>query len=103
MYPLLPILSSIILAGNTQNRWRSFSLGLAYTQGLAICYAVMGVIAALSGTLLSNALQTPLAIGVTSILFFMLALSMFGVFSLQIPTRWQSRLQANSARLQGGR
>ena len=70
--------------------------------GMAITYAAVGVVAGFSGTLLSNALQTPWALGGFALIFVLLALSMFGLYELQLPAALQGRLTDTSNRLHGG-
>ncbi|WP_269533098.1 protein-disulfide reductase DsbD [Chitinimonas sp. BJYL2] len=104
MYPLLPIVSGIIVGqGATVSRGRGFALAMVYVQGMALTYAVAGVAAALSGTLLSAALQNPWVLGAFAVFFVIMALSMFGLFELQLPNALQSRLNDASNRLPGGR
>ena len=104
MYPLLPILSSLI-AGEAAHltRWRGFLLSMAYVQGLALTYTVIGVIAGLTGALLTVWLQQPAVILTASGLMVLLALSMFGLFTIQLPASVQSLLAACANRLPGGR
>ena len=59
VFPMIPILSGII-AGHEHAKLthtRGFLLSLAYVLGMALTYAVAGVAAALSGTMLSAALR----------------------------------------------
>ncbi|TKC86889.1 protein-disulfide reductase DsbD [Trinickia terrae] len=104
MYPLIPIVTAVI--GGTRERsslWRGFALSLAYVQGLAIAYAVAGTIAALIGIPLVAVTQTPWVLAGFGLLMAILALGMFGVFRLQLPTSWQTRLTDWSNHLPGGR
>jgi thiol:disulfide interchange protein DsbD len=66
-------------------------------------YALAGVAAGLSGTLISNALQNPWALGTGAAIFVALAMSMFGFYELQMPSFLQSRFTEASNRIQGGR
>ena len=103
MFPMVPILSGIIVGrGHKITHAHGFILSFAYVMGMAITYAVVGVAAGLSGTLLSNALQTPWALGGFALIFVLLALSMFGLYELQLPTALQSRLTSTSNKLHGG-
>lgn len=103
MYPLLPIVTGVILGqGKHPSRTRSLLLTLAYVQGLAMTYALAGIAAALTGTLLSNALQQPWVLGVFGLFLVGMALSMFGLFNLQLPSGIQSRFNDLSNRLPGG-
>ncbi|OWY40358.1 protein-disulfide reductase DsbD [Xenophilus sp. AP218F] len=104
MYPLLPIVSSLIAGqGHTLTRRRGFLLSFIYVQGLALTYTVIGVIAGLTGALLTVWLQQPAVILSASALMVVFALSMFDLFSIQLPSGLQSRLADTSNRLSGGK
>jgi thiol:disulfide interchange protein DsbD len=96
VFPMIPILSGIIAGQKHVTHASGFFLSLAYVLGMAITYAVIGVIAAQSGTLLSNALQNPVALGIGAAIFVALALSMFGFYDLQLPNALQSKLSETS-------
>jgi thioredoxin:protein disulfide reductase len=103
MFPMVPILSGIIVGrGHKITHAHGFILSFAYVLGMAITYAAVGVFAGFSGTLLSDALQTPWALGGFALIFVLLALSMFGLYELQLPTSLQSRLTNTSNKLHGG-
>lgn len=104
MYPLIPIVLAVI--GRTRERSslaRGFALSLAYVQGLAIVYAIGGTVAALIGIPLVVVTQKPWILTVFGALMVVFALGMFGVFRLQVPASWQTRLAGWSNRLPGGR
>ncbi|MDR3412505.1 MAG: protein-disulfide reductase DsbD [Formivibrio sp.] len=103
MYPLLPIVSSIVLRGAQHGQRRAFGLSVVYAQGLALTYTAAGVLAAASGALLSVTLQQPWVIAGFAMFFVLMALSMFGVFSLQLPGVLQSRINDWANCLPGGR
>ncbi len=103
MFPMIPILSGI-LAPHGQHLTRARGLGLSavYVIGMAITYALAGVAAGLLGTMLTNLLQTSwVLIGFAGI-FVALALSMFGLYELQLPGALQSRLTVTANKLHGG-
>lgn len=101
--PMVPILSSLI-AGQTGpvSRSKGFGLSLAYAMGMALVYAGFGVAAGLAGEGLAAALQNPWVLGGFALLLSTLALSMFGVYELQMPSSIQSRATEWSNRFQGG-
>jgi thiol:disulfide interchange protein DsbD len=110
--PMLPILSSIIVRQSAAGREygpgqpskvRSLSLSLAYALGVAIVYTVLGVAAGLAGEGLAGALQQPWVLFLFAALLVGLALSMFGLYGLQLPTALQTRLAQASGRITGGR
>lgn len=103
VFPMIPILSGIIAGQKKElTKTSGFLLSLAYVLGMAITYAIVGVVAALSGTLLSNALQNPWALGIGAGIFVLLALSMFGFFEIQLPSFIQSKFSEVSNKMQGG-
>ena len=103
VFPMIPILSGIIVGqGKNITKTRGFVLSLAYVLGMAITYAIAGVLAGLSGTLISNALQNPWALSFGAAMFVALALSMFGFYELQLPSFLQSRFTEASNRIKGG-
>ncbi|MDD3528653.1 MAG: protein-disulfide reductase DsbD [Gallionellaceae bacterium] len=104
VFPMIPILSGIIVGhGHHVTKRRGFLLSLAYVLGMAVTYALAGVAAGMSGTLISNALQNPWALGTGAAIFVALALSMFGFYELQLPSFLQSRFTEASNRVKGGR
>lgn len=104
MYPLLPIVSSIIV-GNQEHlsKKRAFLLSFIYVQGLALSYTIVGIIAGLTGALLTVWLQQPWVILTAAFLLVILALAMFDVISLQMPASIQSYFHSKSQKLGGGK
>lgn len=106
IFPMIPILSGIIVgsgkAGHGISHARGFMLSLAYVLGMALSYAVAGVAAGFSGSLLSATLQNAWVLGSFSCIFVLLALSMFGFYELQLPSFMQSKLAAEANHLKGG-
>ena len=101
--PMLPILSGIIAGGGTRaSAGRAFALSLVYVLGAALVYALVGVIAGLVGTNIQAALQNDWVIAAMALLFVLLALSMFGLYELQLPALLQTRLAGASNRQRAG-
>jgi thiol:disulfide interchange protein DsbD len=102
--PMIPILSGIIAGeGRSLSKSRALSLSLAYVIGMALAYAIAGVAAAYSGSLLAAALQNAWVLGGFALVFVLLALSMFGVYELKLPGVLHQRLDKVQRRLPGGR
>ncbi len=102
--PMIPILSSIIV-GSQQNEkvnHSPFGLSVAYVLGMALSYTVAGIAAGLSGSLISQSLQNPWVLGATALVFVLLSLSMFGFYDLKLPDSFESRMRESSQRLKGG-
>jgi thiol:disulfide interchange protein DsbD len=102
VFPMIPILSGIIVNhGHAVSHLRAFILSLAYVLGMAVTYAIVGVAAGLSGTLLSAALQNAWVLTAFALVFVVLSLSMFGFYELQLPAALQSKV-SDTANKQGG-
>ncbi|CAN4265265.1 COG4232 Thiol,disulfide interchange protein [Methylophilaceae bacterium] len=105
--PMIPILSSIIVGQHSVNnaaaKWHGFSLSLAYVLGMALSYALAGVAAGLTGNLISQALQNPWVLGSTAVLFVLLAGSMFGLYELKLPQRFEDQMLQTTNKIKGGR
>lgn len=104
VFPMIPILSSIIIGKNAHvTRLHAFNLSLAYTMGMCLTYTLAGIAAGLSGQMLSSALQTPWALGFGALVFAVLALSMFGFYELKLPSSLENGLMSMSRRIKGGK
>jgi thioredoxin:protein disulfide reductase len=102
--PMIPILSGIIAGeGRSLDRPRALALSLAYVLGMALAYALAGVAAAFSGSLLAAALQNAWVLGAFALVFVVLALSMFGFYELRLPGFVHQSLHGVHRRLSGGR
>ena len=102
IFPMVPILSSILVAGGaggaggTGRRGRAggtrgLALSLAYVSGSAVAWAAVGGVAGLLGANVQIALQSPWALGAVSAVFVALALSMFGLYTFELPAAWMTR------------
>ena len=101
--PMVPILSSIIVGQAQVTRKRGLLLAAAYSLGMALVYTSLGVAAGLAGEGLAGALQKPWVLLTFGALLVALALSMFDVYQLQLPSALQTRLSNASGNLSGGR
>ena len=101
--PMLPLLSAIVIGQNQRpNMWRAFALSFVYVQGMALTYTLLGLIVAAIGLPFQVALQHPYVMIGLSIIFILLALSMFGVFTLQLPSSLQTKLSLLSQQQKAG-
>jgi thiol:disulfide interchange protein DsbD len=100
---MVPILSSIIVGEGSVSRGRGLMLAAAYCLGMALVYTALGVGAGLAGEGLAGALQKPWVLLTFGALLVGLALSMFDVYQLQLPSGLQSRLSETGGKLRGGR
>lgn len=103
VFPMIPILSSIIVGqGAELTTRRAFTLSLVYVLAMASTYTIAGVLAGIFGANLQAAFQNPWILGSFSVIFVVLALSMFGFFELQLPASVQAKLADISNKQQGG-
>jgi thiol:disulfide interchange protein DsbD len=105
MYPMIPILSSIIVGqGENTTVARSFGLSLIYVQAMALTFGVVGAIMAMLGETvgIQAYFQSPWLLIPFALLFVLLALAMFGFYDIQVPSFIQSRLTAFSSKQRGG-
>jgi thiol:disulfide interchange protein DsbD len=101
--PMYPLISGIVLGGKQRlSTGRALLLAFIYVQGMALTYTALGLVVAAAGLQFQAALQHPYVLIGLSALFILLALSMFGLFSLQLPSSLQTRLTLMSNRRQGG-
>ncbi len=97
MLPMIPILSGIIVGqGKKLTPRHAFALSLTYVLAMAAVYAIVGVVVGLAGSNIQLALQNPWVLSVFSLIFVALALSMFGLYELQMPSALQTWLTHHS-------
>ncbi len=101
--PMYPLISGIVLGGKQRlSTPRALLLAFIYVQGMALTYTALGLVVAAAGLQFQAALQHPYVLVGLSVVFILLALSMFGLFTLQLPSSLQTRLTLMSNRQQGG-
>ena len=97
VFPMIPILSGMLArSGSRLSLARSFVLSASYVVAMALAYGTLGIFVAWSGENLQTVLQTPFAVLAMSALFLALALSMFGLYELQLPQSWTARLATSA-------
>ncbi|WP_431101409.1 protein-disulfide reductase DsbD [Roseateles noduli] len=102
--PMLPILSSIIVGqGETPSRARGFFLAFSYSLGMALLYTALGVAAGLAGGGLAAYLQKPWVLALFALLLVGFSLSMFGVYEIQLPSRFTGGVSDATQRLPAGK
>ncbi|WP_346826778.1 protein-disulfide reductase DsbD [Serratia inhibens] len=101
--PMYPLISGIILGREKPHgSGRILALAMVYVQGMALTYTLLGLVVAAAGLQFQAALQHPYVLIGLSVLFIALALSMFGLYSLQLPSSLQTRLAGWSNTQKGG-
>ncbi|MDW1928512.1 protein-disulfide reductase DsbD [Vibrio sp. 947] len=100
--PMYPILTSIVLGSGKLSQRRALGLSFVYVQGMALTYTLLGLVVASAGMQFQAAMQHPYVLIGLSVLFIALALSMFGLYSLQLPSSVQTWLNNLSNKQKGG-
>lgn len=93
VYPMIPITIAVIGAQAAGGKFRGFVLSLFYVLGISITFTALGVMAARTGALFGSYVQHPIAIILIAAVFFVMGLSLLGVFVLQMPSSLASKLQ----------
>lgn len=105
--PMVPIVTSIVAGpgGKDLGFAKSFSLALSYVLGMALTYASLGLAMGLlgAGANLQAVMQSPPVLITFAIVFVALALSMFGLYELQLPSFVRDKLEGESRKLSGGK
>jgi len=105
IFPMIPILSSIIVSQQAEDEepsaFKGFIISLVYVLSMAVTYTLVGVISGLLGADIQSAMQSPWVLTGFAVMFFALALSLFGYYEIQLPSSWQSKINAMSDNAQG--
>jgi thiol:disulfide interchange protein DsbD len=105
IFPMIPILSSIIVSQQADDEepsaFRGFMVSLVYVLSMAITYTIVGVISGMLGADIQAAMQSPWVLTGFAVMFFALAISLFGYYEMQLPSSWQSKINSISDNAQG--
>jgi len=92
VYPLVSVTLAYFGSQAGHSRARRINLAIAYAAGIVLTFSALGVFAAVSGSYFGSALGNPVVNVAIAALMFVLALSSFGVFQLQMPATVTSKL-----------
>lgn len=104
IFPMIPILSSIIVSQSGEGRAsasKGFFISLIYVLSMAVTYTAVGVISGLLGADIQSDMQNPWVLMTFALMFFALAISLFGYYEIQLPSKWQSKINSASDSAQG--
>jgi len=102
VFPMFPILSSLIAGQQNLSTKKAFALSFVYIQGMAVTYAALGLVVAALGGQVQGYLQHPFVLISFSSLFVLLAMSMFGWYEIKLPSSMMSKLTQVSNNQKGG-
>jgi len=104
VFPMIPILSSIIVSQSGSEKpsaTKGFFTSLIYVLSMAITYTIVGVISGSLSADIQSVMQNPWVLGTFALMFFALAISLFGYYEIQLPASWQSKINSASDNAQG--
>jgi thiol:disulfide interchange protein DsbD len=87
-----------VIGARSASKLKGLMLGLVLTQGMALTYTVLGVIAALTGSIFGQFAQQPGFLIPVSVIFAIFAISLFGAFEIKLPESWTNKLQSSGPR-----
>ena len=103
VFPMYPIVSGIVIGqGKDIKMSRAFTLAFVYVQGMAIMYSLLGLVVASAGVQFQASLQSPYILGTFIVVFVALAAAMFGLYEIQLPSKWQEKVSGMSNAQQRG-
>src|SRR5204863_37472 len=85
VYPMVAVTVSVFGARSVKSRFEGFLLSAAFVAGIVLMFVPLGVVAGLTGGVFGTLLSSPWVIVSLSVLFLLLAASMFGAFELDLP------------------
>jgi thiol:disulfide interchange protein DsbD len=102
VYPLIPITVRYFGAMRDTSRGRVVRLAAVYVGGMVVLYASIGTAFAATGTLFGSFLANPWVVGSLAVVCAAMGVSMLGLFSLQLPSGWSTRLSQVGGQSAGG-
>ena len=105
VYPMVPILSGIIIGQKEKpSNFNAILMSITFVLSMSFAYGLIGASAGYfgSGINLQATMQTPWVLLIFSCIFIMLALSMFGLYDIQLPSSLQTKLTSISNSQSGG-
>jgi thiol:disulfide interchange protein DsbD len=90
--PMIPITMGIIGAQSGGSRLQGFLLSLTYVAGLATVYTILGVSAAMAGSIFGSWMQSVWVVGTVAVFFVVMGFAMFGFFEIGVPSSVQTKL-----------
>jgi len=91
VYPVILITVAVFGARKTKSRLQAFTLSLTFAVAIIIMYTSLGIVSALTGTLLGKIYTSRWFIFGIAALFVLMALSLFGLFTLQLPESMRTK------------
>ncbi len=102
IFPMIPITLAVLGSrANSRGHWSGFLTSLVYVLGIALTYALLGVLAASTGRLFGSLLGHPLVVFPLALIFVLMGLSMYGLYEIRPPAFVTQRLGLSKSPLRG--
>lgn len=92
VYPMIPVTLAFFSSQAAGSVRRAAGLAACYVLGMSLCYAILGLLAATTGSLFGAWLQQPVVLAVIAAVIVALSLSMFGFYDLRLPPALMQRM-----------
>lgn len=93
IFPMIPITLAVLgNHSNERSRLQNFITSCVYVLGIATTYSLLGLLAASTGGVFGATLGNPYVLAVICAIFLTMALSMYGLFDLQVPAFLRNRM-----------
>ena len=93
IFPMIPITLAVLGNHSEQkSRLQNFITSLVYVLGIATTYSLLGLVAASGGGMFGASLGNPWVLSAICVIFLIMALSMYGLFELQVPAFLRNKL-----------
>ncbi|MCK5879949.1 MAG: thioredoxin family protein [Holophagae bacterium] len=101
VYPVIPLTVAFIGATSDNKKLKGFVLSIFLVLGIATTYSILGVLSAESHMAFGSIVQKPGFIIPISLVFVAMGLSMFGYYEIQLPSKFNTKLQVKKKGLLG--
>ncbi len=102
VFPMIPILSGIIVGQkNEVTTKKALIMSMVFVLAMSVTYSMAGVLAGYFGENLQALFQTPWILILFSLIFVVLAFSMFGYYEIQLPSSLQNKITRISNKQEG--
>ncbi len=93
VYPLYPLVIAFVGGSNLKRRVDALILSIFIIFGLSLSFSLLGFISAKTGSAMGVITRSPIFLAFVALVFFIMALSMFGAFELKLPSFVLGKIQ----------
>ncbi len=93
IYPLYPLVIAFVGGSSIKRRIDALILSIFIILGLSTSFSLLGLLSAKTGSAMGLLTRSPIFLSMVSLIFFAMALSMFGAFEIQLPPSFLGKIQ----------